>query len=93
MDERPGSGVKTAGDPRIQIRWQAASDRNYAEKSDVRVRCEAPWVRAVEIFGSETKADRWFHTRPSEVADRTPEEVLEEDAHAEAVAVIIDRID
>ncbi len=59
----------------------------------MRLRCEALWVRAVEIFGSETKADGWFHTRLSELADRTPEEVLEEDANAEAVAVVLDRID
>jgi putative toxin-antitoxin system antitoxin component (TIGR02293 family) len=60
---------------------------------DVRLRCEALWARAVEIFGSEIKADSWFHTRLSELADRTPEEVLEEDAHTEAVAAVLDRIE
>jgi uncharacterized protein (DUF2384 family) len=47
----------------------------------------------VEIFGSEIKADSWFHTRLSELADRTPEEVLEEDAHTEAVVAVLDRIE
>ena len=47
---------------------------------DVRRRWEALWTRAVEIFGSEIKADCWFNTRLSELADRTPEAVLEEDA-------------
>jgi putative toxin-antitoxin system antitoxin component (TIGR02293 family) len=59
----------------------------------VRLRCEALWARAVEIFGSETKADRWFHTRLSELADRTPEEVLEKDSQTEAVGAVLDRIE
>jgi uncharacterized protein (DUF2384 family) len=60
---------------------------------DVRLKCEALWVRAVEILGSEIKADGWFHTRLSELADRTPEEALEEDAQTEAVAAVLDRIE
>jgi putative toxin-antitoxin system antitoxin component (TIGR02293 family) len=60
---------------------------------DVRLRCEALWARAVEVLGSEVKADSWFHTRLSELDDRTPEEVLEEDAHTEAVAAVLDRIE
>jgi putative toxin-antitoxin system antitoxin component (TIGR02293 family) len=60
---------------------------------DVRLNWEALWARAVEIFGSEIKADRWFHTRLSELADRTPEEVLEEKANIEAVEAVLDRIE
>jgi putative toxin-antitoxin system antitoxin component (TIGR02293 family) len=59
---------------------------------DVRLRCEALWARAVEIFGSEVKANGWFHTRLSELADRTPEEVLEADDSSDAVAAVLDRI-
>ena len=53
----------------------------------------ALWTRAVETFGSEVKADGWFNTRLSELADRTPKEVLEEDAHTDAVAAVLDRIE
>lgn len=60
---------------------------------DVRLRCEALWTRAVAIFGSEMKADRWFHTRLSELADRTPEEALEEDANSKLVDAVLDRIE
>ena len=60
---------------------------------DVRLKCEALWTRAVEIFGSEIKADRWFHTRLSELADRTPEQALEEDANLGLVEAILDRIE
>ena len=54
---------------------------------DVRLRCETLWTRAVEIFGSEIKADSWFHTKLAELGERTPEEVLEEDAGANTGAV------
>ena len=60
---------------------------------DVRSKCEALWTRAVEIFGSEIKADRWFLTRLSELTDRTPEEVLEADANIELVEAVLDRIE
>ena len=60
---------------------------------DVRLKCEALWTRAVEIFGSDVKADRWFHTKLSELADRTPEEALEEDANIGLVEAVLDRIE
>ena len=60
---------------------------------DVQLRRAALWTRALKIFGSEIKADRWFHTRLSELADRTPEEVLEEDSNPEPVEAVLDRIE
>lgn len=60
---------------------------------DVRLKREALWTRAVEIFGSKSKADSWFHTRLSELGDRTPEELLEEDPNTEAVEAVLDRIE
>lgn len=60
---------------------------------NVRLRRGALWTRALEIFGSEAKVDRWFHTRLSELADRTPEEVLEENANTDLIDAILDRIE
>lgn len=60
---------------------------------DVRLRWETLWTRAVGIFGSEIKAECWFNTRLLELADRTPEEVLEEDANTQAIEGILDRIE
>lgn len=60
---------------------------------DVQLRREALWTRALRIFGSEVKADSWFHTKLSELADRTPEEVLEQDSDAEPVDAVLDRIE
>ncbi len=60
---------------------------------DVQLRREALWTRALKIFGSEVKADSWFHTRLSELADRTPEQVFEQDANAEPVEAVLDRIE
>ena len=60
---------------------------------DVRLRREALWTRALEIFGSEAKADSWFHTRLSELADSTPEEVLEKNANTDLLDAILDRIE
>lgn len=60
---------------------------------DARIVHPALWNRAVLIFGSEEKADRWLHTRLSELGDRTPDEVLEEDPKSEAVDTILDRIE
>ncbi len=69
------------------------SDRIYDSGMDVRLKRNALWARAVELFGSESKADIWFHTRLLELADRTPEEVLDEGVDTEQVAAILDRID
>ena len=60
---------------------------------DVQFRRAALWTRALKIFGSEIKADRWSHTRLSELDDRTPEEVLEEDSNTKLVEAILDRIE
>lgn len=60
---------------------------------DVQLRHGALWARAVKIFGSEIKADGWFHTRLSELADRTPEEVVDEDSSTEPVEAVLDRIE
>ena len=60
---------------------------------DVQLTHEALWTRALKIFGSETKTDRWFHTRLSELADRTPEEVLEANSDTDPVEAVLDRIE
>lgn len=60
---------------------------------NVQIRHEALWTRALRIFGSKAKADSWFHTRLSELADSTPEEVLEKDSNTEPVDAILDRIE
>jgi uncharacterized protein (DUF2384 family) len=59
----------------------------------VQLRREDLWTRALRIFGSELKADSWFHTRLSELAERTPEEVLEQDSNPEPVEAVLDRIE
>jgi putative toxin-antitoxin system antitoxin component (TIGR02293 family) len=43
---------------------------------DVKTSDTAVWKHAVEVFGSATKAESWFHTPLSELQDRTPEGVL-----------------
>ncbi len=60
---------------------------------DVRHKREALWTRAVAIFGSEVKPESWFHTRLSELAGRTPEEVLDEDPDSDAVVAVLERIE
>jgi hypothetical protein len=60
---------------------------------DVQLQCRGLWDRVVLLFGSEEKAYRWLHTRLSELDDRTPEEVLERDPHAEDVNAVLDRIE
>jgi putative toxin-antitoxin system antitoxin component (TIGR02293 family) len=53
----------------------------------------AIWKRAVDVFGDEKKASRWFATPLSELDGRTPEEVVESDSKADAVLAVLDRID
>ena len=60
---------------------------------DVRLRRQAVWTRALEIFGSKSKAESWFRTKLSELGDRTPEEVLDEHPDAELLEAILDRIE
>jgi putative toxin-antitoxin system antitoxin component (TIGR02293 family) len=51
------------------------------------------WKRILSLFGDERKATRWLATPLSELGNRTPEEVLQSDPNADAVSVILDRID
>ena len=60
---------------------------------DVSVVNPAVWEQALRVFGDEQKALRWLATPLSELNDRTPEEVLQDDPNADAVAAILDRID
>ncbi len=60
---------------------------------DVQIEHGALWTRALRIFGSETKAHRWFHTKLSELADHTPGEMLEQSANTESVDAVLDRIE
>ena len=60
---------------------------------DIPSKHPALWDHAVQLFGTEQKARRWFHTRLSELDDRTPEEVLGQDAHSEEVGAILGRIE
>jgi putative toxin-antitoxin system antitoxin component (TIGR02293 family) len=53
----------------------------------------AIWKRAVDLFSDEKKASRWLATPPSELDERTPEEVIERDPTADAVSAVLDRID
>jgi putative toxin-antitoxin system antitoxin component (TIGR02293 family) len=51
------------------------------------------WKRILSLFGDERKAARWLATPLTELGNRTPEEVLQSDPNADAVSVILDRID
>jgi uncharacterized protein (DUF2384 family) len=59
----------------------------------VQLRREDLWTRALRIFRSELKADSWFHTRLPELAERTPDEVLEQGSNPEPVEAVLDRIE
>jgi uncharacterized protein (DUF2384 family) len=59
---------------------------------DVSVIARAAWNLAVETLGNERKAEIWFHTRLSELEERTPEEVLLEDPMNSEVTNILLRI-
>jgi uncharacterized protein (DUF2384 family) len=60
---------------------------------DVSVVNPAVWEQALRVFGDKQKALRGLATPLSELADRTSEEVLQEDPEADAVAAVLDRID
>jgi putative toxin-antitoxin system antitoxin component (TIGR02293 family) len=60
---------------------------------DLSVTSPAVWEHALLLFGNESKATRWLTTRLSELGDRTPNEVLQEDPNSETVLAILDRID
>lgn len=65
----------------------------YNLSVDVQSAHQALWARAIKIFGSEAKADCWFHTRLSELTDSTPEEVLERTSSTEPIDTVLDRIE
>ncbi len=51
------------------------------------------WQHAVRVFGSQETARRWCATPLSELRNRTPLQVLEEDGDSSAVEAILDRIE
>jgi putative toxin-antitoxin system antitoxin component (TIGR02293 family) len=51
------------------------------------------WERAVKVFGQREKAARWMDTPLAQLGDRTPAQILTEDATSEVVEAIIGRIE
>ena len=51
------------------------------------------WRHAVDTFGSPDQALRWMRQPLAELGERTPEHVLTEDPHSNAVEAILARID
>ena len=60
---------------------------------EISVRSPGVWKRALRLFGAEEKAIRWLRTSLSELHDRTPEDVLNDDPESEAVDALLDRIE
>jgi putative toxin-antitoxin system antitoxin component (TIGR02293 family) len=51
------------------------------------------WRHAVDTFSTEERAWRWMRQPLAELDDRTPEQVLLEDPHSDAVEAVLTRID
>jgi putative toxin-antitoxin system antitoxin component (TIGR02293 family) len=51
------------------------------------------WSHAVATFGTEERALRWMRRPLAGLEESTPEHVLLEDGHSEAVEAILSRID
>jgi putative toxin-antitoxin system antitoxin component (TIGR02293 family) len=67
----------------------------YPEVMTAAVAVFAPvvWQHAVRVFGSEEKAAGWMNTPLSQLAERTPAEVLKEDPDSEAVESLLVQIE
>jgi len=63
------------------------------ETMDVAIGSPKLWTLAMQVFGSEQKADLWLHTSLSELQDHTPAAVLEQTPDSPEVEAILERIE
>ena len=60
---------------------------------DVTVGSPRLWMLAMNVFGSEQKADLWLHTPLAELHDQTPAEILKRTPDSPEVEAILERIE